>query len=126
MLLDRDETASLFAAHELIADVAQQNHPLTMDDVLAFLRQKLHPTARRIWEDKDVGDGNTDPERPQLVAWVRERVQRERFLTIQRLMKALPDNLRTRTDSDVLAACVDIKEIKVHSSPGTTVLQWLP
>ena len=119
--LNADELASVFAAHDFIADVSQSNHYLAESEVRTFLRRELHAIAMRVWSDTSRPEPGAEVS-VSLSELFERSVHSKRFVTLTLLLQALP---KGTVESDALRAAGAIPMIRVHASPSNTVLQWL-
>lgn len=127
--LDQHQLIRLYAAQELYADAVQGDIDRKVADVAAFLREELSDFWQSIleWKGKRIEEetgksGKTisteDVKFPQTVADI---VRQRKFLSLEDLMKQLPDN---PSREKVLGACGNIVAIKIHETPNMTVVQW--
>ncbi|MHA3771538.1 hypothetical protein ACXR0O_08375 [Verrucomicrobiota bacterium sgz303538] len=124
--LSVEEISELHAARDLYADAVQGDIAYNAEQVLAFLREQLAQWWTRLRGPVATAEGEATPERVEipgpLPKQVRAIVQREKFLSLEDVIKQL-DGM-TATKDEVLTACGFTPEIRVHSHPTMTVLQW--
>lgn len=121
--LTRDETAWIYAGYELHSDARQGNIDFDPTEVASFLRQRLISIWRRIQEKSHPEPVPLVPPEPEktLVALVRQVVKRERFMSLDDLVRRLPEAPHRDT---VLTACGAIPAIAMHRSPRMVMLLW--
>jgi hypothetical protein len=128
--LTLEELAGIYAARDLYADAAQGDIPYTTDETLAFLRSALSEWWARLRgpvEPLPAAESRRERRPPEegpgvLGDAVRAIVQKARFLSVDDVLTQLGQSHLTK--SDVLAASGFFPEIRVHSHPNMTVLQW--
>lgn len=135
LVLSRETMAELYAAYDLYLDAVEGNlPPFNTDQVIAFLRSRLKPVWDRMLEptpEKWSGppeagqrppDGDDEPKKG-LVHKIREIVKKDKFLSIADLMAKISPPV---SEEELHRARACIAEIRVHTSPNMTVLQWRP
>jgi hypothetical protein len=130
IVLSLDELAELYAPRDLYADAAQGDIPFSTDEVTAFIQKRLAPYWKR-FQDPIAPNGTGDklpqqeediPRPGPLTEEVRAIVERVRFLSVEELIQNL--NRPNVTREAVLEAAGFCGEIRVHTHPKMTVLQW--
>jgi hypothetical protein len=129
--LDQDTIAWLYAAYDLYVASVEGDIPFESHEVLAFLRETLNGFLERILESDATKWRNTkaEEEKPKsinetnedLIKMIREIVRREKFLSVEELISKIKPPV---TEEEIHRARACIAEIKVHTSPTMTVLQW--
>ena len=130
IVLTLDELAGIYAARDLYADGAQGDIVYTTDEVLAFLRGAFEGWWTRLRgpvEPRPEAAPKRERRPPEegpgaLGDAVRTIVEKARFLSVEEVLTQL--NQPHLSQNDVLAACGFFPEIRVHSHPNMTVLQW--
>ena len=122
--IDKHELVRLYAAQELFADALQGDIDWAAHEVASFLRLELKEFWESIlnWqgdeaESKDTNEPIDDEWKIRIKPTVRER----KFLSLEELIAQLPGGPKRE---DVLGACDEITQIRVHIAPNMTVLQW--
>jgi hypothetical protein len=130
--LDRLDAASLYAAHDLYADVQQGNQDVPVDELLAFLREELAPQARRVLGRH--GPAVDVPEPPCSGIDVTSQVRIEaicaalrtmRFATMDMLLERLKPTFPELTSDVVLDHCHEVPAVRVVTSPNSVVIRWI-
>jgi hypothetical protein len=122
--LTHAEAASIYAAHDLFADVQQGNHEVAGDSVLAFLREELKPQAARVLRF-EVGKPPTIPPGPGLEEAIRGAVQTMKFATLDMLLERLKGTYPDLTPDSALEACQKVHTVRVVTSPNSVLLRWI-
>jgi hypothetical protein len=123
--LSRLDAASLYAAHDLYADVQQGNQDVPVDALLAFLREELAPQARRV-----LGVVPPKPPAPEVLDQVRieaicAALRTMRFATMDMLLERLKPNYPGLTSDSVLVDCREVPMVRVVTSPNSVVIRWI-
>jgi hypothetical protein len=128
IVLSREDFAEIYAGYDLYAEALGGDiPPHDAAAVLGFLRKKFAPWWKR-FRGPIESDPTTAPEidgaaenRAQLNDKVRRIVSVEKFLSVDEVISRLGGNL---SREEVLQACGYSAEIRVHTHPQMTVLQW--
>lgn len=129
--LNRLDAASLYAAHDLYADVQQGNQDVPVDELLAFLRDELKPQARRVLGQEDNRGIDSDPpsngtiDDPQRIEAICAALRTLRFATMDMLLERLKPNYPELTSDTVLVDCRDVPTVRVVTSPNSVVIRWI-
>ena len=123
--LTRAEAASIYAAHDLYADVQQGNQDVPADALLAFLREELKPQADRVLAHRQRPPTLPPPGIPPADA-IRAAVQAMKFATLDMLLQRLKTAHPNLTPDLVLEACRNVSTVRVVTSPNSVVLRWIP
>ncbi|MEJ2731091.1 MAG: hypothetical protein P8185_21730 [Deltaproteobacteria bacterium] len=127
--LSKEDMAELYAAYDFYAAAREGDVPFSPEDVLGFIRTQLESFWTRILEadpaqwkpaDSPVGPEPGEPQ-TELIKKIRSIVKREKFLSIDELMAKITPPV---SEDELHKARACIAEIKVHTSPTMTVLQW--
>jgi hypothetical protein len=129
--LSKADMAELYAAYDLYAAAREGDVPFSPEKALEFIRSQLESFWARIleadpaeWKPADAPIAPAPkPGEPQtaLIKKIRDIVKREKFLSIDELMAQI---IPPVTEEELHRARACIAEIKVHTSPTMTVLQW--
>ena len=128
--LSKEDMAELYAAYDFHAAAREGDVPFSPDDVLRFIRNRLESFWARIletdpaqWKSADPLASSPEPREPQaeLIKKIRDIVKREKFLSVAELMSKIKPPI---SEEELHRARACIAEIKVHTSPTMTVLQW--
>ena len=124
--LDQDEVASLYAAHDLYADVAQGNQPFDKEETLRFLTKELHGWIARISGSSPVPPIIQPIElpSPELIEALRTLVSTFSLLSLDMIKKKLAERGLNAHREQILKAVEMIPEIKVFYSPTNAVFKW--
>jgi hypothetical protein len=123
--LSHAEAASIYAAHDLYADVQQGNQDVATDSLLAFLREELKPQAARVLQ-YEPRPPTIPPPRGQSGEAIRAAMQALKFATLDMLLQRLQGAHPELTPDLLLEACRDINAVRVVTSPNSVVLRWIP
>jgi hypothetical protein len=123
--LTHAEAASIYAAHDLYADVQQGNQDVAVDSLLAFLREELKTQAVRVLTPGTPPSIPPPPDHLPSDA-IRTAVQAMKFATLDMLLKRLHGAHPDLTSDLVLEACRNIATVRVVTSPNSVVLRWIP
>lgn len=121
--LGRQEMVRLYAAQDLYSDAVQGDIAWSPDEVAHFLRKALTEFWQSIlaWQ----GDGSKPPPAPSipkdLARAITRIVDSRKFLSLDELLSQLPGEPDRGT---VLGICGEIPQIRVHTAPNTTLVQW--
>ena len=127
--LSRADMAQLYAAYDLYAAAREGDIPFRPEAVIGFIRAQLESFWAQIrepdprnWGPAD-GPATPEPKAPQteLIKKIRSIVKREKFLSLTELMAKIIPPI---SEDELHRARACIAEIKVHTSPTMTVLQW--
>jgi hypothetical protein len=130
-----EELAELYAPRDLYADAAQGDIPFTLEETLGFIQARLGPFWHRLRgviaaadaapvSSSPVEDNGGIPHPAPLAAAVSRIVEARRFLSMDELLAALGQPGLTReTALEAVGFCGDIR---LHTNPHMTVLQWQP
>jgi hypothetical protein len=131
--LTRIDAASLYAAHDLYADVQQGNQDVPVDELLAFLREELAPQARRVLApgggESPSKQGSTTPSQPpdqQRIEAICAALRAMRFATMDMLLERLKPSYPELTSDRVLDDCHGVQAVRVVTSPNSVVMRWIP
>jgi hypothetical protein len=129
--LSKADMAELYAAYDFYAAAREGDVPFSSEDVVGFIRIQLQPFRTRIREADPAAWNRPDPDRPEapgpgkpkaeLIKKIRDIVRHEKFLSIEELMDKIIPPI---SEDELHKARACIAEIKVHTSPTMTVLQW--
>ncbi|MEJ2166087.1 MAG: hypothetical protein P8X90_11190 [Desulfobacterales bacterium] len=133
--LSRTDMAELYAAYDLYAAAREGDVPFSPADVIEFIRVQLKSFWTRIreadptrWKPAAGVDAPEPAEpaepaepRPGLISKIRNIVRREKFLSVEELMAKIKPPI---SEDELHKARACIAEIRVHTSPTMTVLQW--
>lgn len=121
----KPQLVRLYAAQELYADVVQGDVDLEALIAADFLRQELQDFWKSIldWRPESVMSTPPlpTPEPRPLGESITAIVQEKKFLSIDDLIAHLPGR---PSRGEVLGACGEIRQIRVHDAPNMTLLQW--
>ncbi len=133
--LSVEDLADLYAAKELFADAAQGDITYTTVEVLAFLREQLAPWWARLRgplhaKQQEVAvaapsngtNGASPLSADELNKKVREIVKQAHILSVEDVIAKIANHKVTA--EDVLTACGFSPEIRIHTDPSATLLQW--
>jgi hypothetical protein len=121
--LDRAEAASIYAAHDLWADVQQGNQEMAPEALLAFLRTELKAQAERVLAGTTQAPSVRPPPPPGEA--IRGAVQAMKFATLEMLLQRLKPSHPDLTRDQVLEACKDVSSVRVVTSPNSVVVRWI-
>lgn len=130
--LSLEELADLYAPRDLYADAAQGDIPFSTDEVVAFLQQRLLPYWQRFAGPIEIApapltpaeDDSGIPQPSPLAKEVCRIVEQSRFLSLDELLAQLDRPGVTRDAAlEAVGFCGDIR---LHTHPNMTVLQWQP
>jgi len=127
--LSKTDMAQLYAAYDFYAAAREGDVPFSPEDVIDFIRVQLQHFWTRISEADPAqwmpADRPQPPEpgkpQPELINKIRDIVKREKFLSVGELMAKIIPPI---SEDELHKARACIAEIKVHTSPTMTVLQW--
>jgi hypothetical protein len=127
--LSKNDMAELYAAYDFYAAAQEGDVPFSPEAVIAFIRTQLDAFRTRIRETDPAkwkpaaGPPAPGPSEPQagLIKKIRNIVKREKFLSVDELMAKIIPPI---SEDELHRARACIAEIKVHTSPTMTVLQW--
>ncbi len=124
--LDQNEVASLYAAHDLYADVVQGNQPFTKEATLHFLAKELHGWIARIGGASPVESIDESIKTPpsELIDALRSLVSTHPYLSLNMLKKKLTERGLKADREQIFMAAEMIAEIKVFSTPTNAVFKW--
>jgi hypothetical protein len=124
--LDQEEAASLYAAHDLYADVAQGNQPFTKEETLRFLAKELHGWIARVVSGSSPvkPNGESKPLSPELIETLRSIVSTYPYLSLNMLQKKLTEHGLKADREQIFMAAEMIPEIKVFSTLTNAVFKW--
>jgi hypothetical protein len=134
--LSLEELGDLYAPRDLYADAAQGDIPFSTDEVLAFLQQRLAPYWQRFAGPIETAapssatptapaeDDGGIPQPSPLAKEVCRIVEQSRFLSLDELLAQLDRPGVTRDAA--LEAVGFCGNIRLHTHPNMTVLQWQP
>jgi hypothetical protein len=130
--LTRPDAASLYAAHDLYADVQQGNQDVPVDELLAFLREELAPQAKRLLAREAPTSTSTssvsnepDPPDQRRIEAICVALRTMRFATMDMLLERLKPNYPELTSDRVLDDCHDVPMVRVVTSPNSVVIRWI-
>jgi hypothetical protein len=130
--LSLEELGDLYAPRDLYADAAQGDIPFSTEEVVAFLQERLAPYWQRFagpieTTPSPVGPAEDDGGIPQPTPLAKEVcriVEHARFLSLEELLAQLDRPEVTREAAlEAVGFCGDIR---LHTHPNMTVLQWQP
>lgn len=125
--LDQKEVASLYAAHDLYADVAQGNQPFTKEETRRFLVKELHGWIGRIISgSRPTVLAHDEPKKlpPELIDTLRSLVSTNPYLSLNMLQKKLAERGLEADREQIFKTVEMIPEIKVFSTPTNAVFKW--
>jgi hypothetical protein len=124
--LDQNEVASLYAAHDLYADVAQGNQPFSKEETLRFLAKELRGWIARVVSGSSPvkPNGESKPPSQELIEALRSIVSTFPFLSLNLLQEKLLERGLTADREQIFKAVEMIPEIKVFYSPTNAVFKW--
>jgi len=127
--LSKADMAELYAAYDLYAAAREGDIPFNPEAVIGFIRTRLASFWAQIreadpqkWKPAN-GPADPQPSEPktELIKKIRNIVKREKFLSLTELMAKIIPPI---SEDELHRARACIAEIKVHTSPTMTVLQW--
>lgn len=132
--IDKPDLEKLYAAHDLYIDAGEGNIPYKRPEVIEYVRSSLQPFWEKILQpiqpigETEKNNDNSiekqvDPQviPEELIENIRQIVSTHKLLTVQDCIQKLPCQI---SEEQFHEARQLIPEIKVHISPGMTVLQW--
>jgi hypothetical protein len=124
--LNQEEVASLYAAHDLYADVAQGNQPFAKEQTLRFLAKELHGWIARVVSGSSPvkPNGESKPLSPELIETLRSIVSTYPYLSLNMLQKKLAEHGLEADREQIFMAAEMIPEIKVFSTLTNAVFKW--
>ncbi len=124
--LNQEEVASLYAAHDLYADVAQGNQPFAKEQTLRFLAKELHGWIARVVSGSSPvkPNGESKPLSPELIETLRSIVSTYPYLSLNMLQKKLTEHGLEADREQIFMAAEMIPEIKVFSTLTNAVFKW--
>jgi hypothetical protein len=125
--LDQNEVTSLYAAHDLYADVVQGNQPFTKEETLRFLAKELHGWIARVVSGSRSPiklNGEPKPPSQELIEALRSIVSTSPFLSLNLLQEKLLECGFTAEREQIFKATEMIPEIKVFSTHTNAVFKW--
>lgn len=122
--LGRQDAASLYAAHDLYADVQQGNQEIESDELLEYLRQELKGYAERVFERGP--EARARAEVVPIARAIEELVRSTRIITLDHVARRLSHTHRDLKRDDILGACGQLQQVRVISSPLNVILRWIP
>jgi hypothetical protein len=124
--LNQEEVASLYAAHDLYADVAQGNQPFAKEQTLRFLAKELHRWIERV-TDSSPGkpiDTSIKTPPPELIDAMRSIVSTIPYINLNMVQNKLAQCGLTADREQIFKAVEMIPEIKVFSTLTNAVFKW--
>ena len=125
IVLSRDDLATLYAGYDLYGEALGGDiPPYSAEEVTEHLQAVFAPWWERlagpIVPESIAKDPNPETEL-RLAAEIRAIVSAQKFLSIEEVIGKLATSA---TKDDVLKACGHTAEIRIHSHPSMTALQW--
>ncbi len=123
--LKKSEMPVLYAARTLYVDAKEGNIRFQPQEVLEFIRGQLKSFWERIRQPLPLDSGGIiivpPPDGEELIQEIREIVERNKFMSVDDVMKKLSAPV---SEELLHEARAHIPEIKVHVGPNMTVLLW--
>lgn len=124
--LNQEEVASLYAAHDLYADVAQGNQPFAKEETLRFLAKELHGWIERVTGSSPAKPIDTPIKTPppELIDAMRSIVSTIPYINLNMVQNKLARCGLTAEREQIFKAAEMIPEIKVFSTLTNAVFKW--
>lgn len=124
--LDQNEVASLYAAHDLYADVVQGSQPFTKQETLDFLAKELQGWIAQVVSGSSPvkPNGESKPPPPELIDAMRSIVSTIPYINLNMVQNKLAQCSLTADREQIFKAVEMIPEIKMFSSPTNAVFKW--